>query len=345
MRETLFIKKNKEKWEAYDTEPTTDPNILSERFVHILDDLAYAQTFYPKGKTVEYLNERAVLFYNEIYKKKKEPVSKLFKYWAVDLPLVIKSNQKFILLALVLFLLMVLLGSLSAIYIPDFFDSIQPGYLQATRDNIESGNPFGIYGGDGRTKSFLEITFHNITLAFVLDFIGGISMGIVSTYSLLINGMMVGGFHYMFYEAGLGWQFFLVVLIHGTFELFAVVLAVAAGYRLLHSAIFIGTYKRIESIKQGAKDGVQLMVLVFLLLLVAGFLEGYITRLAAASIATKSLDDFMPIWLSISLLISFFSFLVWYFGTYPIKVAKANTVRVSNEPREILLGKVHIMHN
>jgi uncharacterized membrane protein SpoIIM required for sporulation len=253
MRETLFIKKNKDKWESYDDNPTNDPNILSDRFVHVLDDLAYAQTFYPKGKTVKFLNERAVTFYNEIYKKKKEPFSKLLDYWKIDLPLVIRRNQKFILLALILFIIFVLMGTLSAMYQNDFFDTISPGYLDHTRENIAKGDPFGIYGGDGRAKSFLEIGLHNISIAFILDFIGGIPFGIVNTYSLLLNGMMVGGFHYMFYEAGLGWEFLLVVFIHGTFELFAIVLGVAAGYRLFSSAIFIGTYTRIESIKRGQK--------------------------------------------------------------------------------------------
>ncbi len=322
MRETLFIKKNKEKWENYDDNPTNDPNILSDRFVHILDDLAYAQTFYPKGKTVKYLNERAVTFYNEIYKKKKEPFIKLLDYWKVDMPLVIRRNHTYILLALVLFIVFVLMGTLSAIHQNDFFDTISPGYLDHTRENIAKGDPFGIYGGDGRAKSFLEIGLHNISLAFILDYIGGIPFGIVNTYSLLTNGMMVGGFHYMFYEADLGWEFLLVVFIHGTFELFAIVLGVAAGYRLFSSAIFIGTYTRLASIKKGAKDGMQLMILTFILLFVAAFLEGYITRLAASSLAKNSLDDFIPIWVSVLLLIFFFSILIWYFGIYPILVER-----------------------
>ncbi len=344
MREPLFIKRNKEKWENYDANPTNDPDILSERFVHILDDLAYAQTFYPKGKTVKYLNERAVTFYNEIYKKKKEPFEKLLDFWRYDLPLVIRRNHQFILISLLLFIIFCLMGTLSAKYQNDFFDTISPGYLDMTRDNIANGNPFGVYGGDGKAKSFLEIGLHNITLAFLLDFIGGIFFCIGSLYSLILNGMMVGGFHYMFYEAGLGWNFFLVVFIHGTFELFAFVVACAAGFRLFNSMVFTGTFKRIDSIKKGFNDGVQLMILVFILLFVAAFLEGYITRLTAASVASKPGNAILPIWASILILVFCFTSLIWYFGIYPIQVARKFKNEFLQISADQQIGKVTVSH-
>jgi uncharacterized membrane protein SpoIIM required for sporulation len=341
MREPLFIKKNKDKWESYDANPTQDPNILSERFVHILDDLAYAQTFYPKGKTVKFLNERAVTFYNEIYKKKKEPFSKLFDFWRIDLPLMIRRNHRFLFIALILFLLFVLMGTLSAIYDSDFFSSIVgKRYIRETKENIRDGNPFGIYGDSSPFAMFLRIGLNNIALSFVWDFVGGLFFCLGTLHSLLLNGMMVGGFHYLFYEAGLGWQFFLVVFMHGTFELFAIVLAAAAGFRLFNSIVFIGTYKRIESIKKGAQDGMQLMILVFLLLIVAAFLESYITRLAASSVASGSVEDFMPIWVSVLLLIGFFTFIIWYFGIYPVKVARKYRNEFLKITAEQRIGKV-----
>ena len=253
------------------------------------------------------------------------------------MPLTIRRNHKFILLSLCLFIVAILMGSLSAIYDNDFFDAISPGYLEHTRDNIAKGDPFGIYGGDGSAKSFLQIGLHNISITIIYDFIGGIFFAISTLYSLMFNGMMVGGFHYMFYEAGLGWEFLLVVFIHGTFELFAIILGAAAGFRLFNSVIYTGTYTRWESIKKGAQDGIKLMILVFILLFFAAFLEGYITRMAAASVGEKSIDTYMPIWLSIVLLISFFTLLIWYFGTYPIKVAKYyNNTVVSNLPNKKL---------
>ena len=221
----------------------------------------------------------------------------------------------------------------------NFFDAIQPGYLKQTRHNIQIGDPFGIFSGDGKLKSFLELGLHNISLAFTIDFLGGMFMGLLNTYSLLLNGMMVGGFHYMFYEAGLGWQFVLVVMIHGVFELFAVILAVAAGYRLLVSALQRGTYTWLQSVKQGAADGMQLMVLVFILLFFAAYLEGNITRLTAASVATHSVDDFIPIWLSIVILSTCITAILFYFWYYPARVARVVATQarhITNQPPIVL---------
>ncbi len=321
MREPLFIKKNKDKWESYDNEFTEDPDELSDRFINVLDDLSYAQTFYPKGKTVQYLNERAVNFYNQIYKQKKEPIHKIFNFWTTDLPLMLYRNQKFLFLSFIIFIFSSLIGVLSAIYIPGFLDAFfGTSYMEMTRDNIANGDPFGVYAHSNATDMFFQIAFNNISLSFVLDFIGGIVFGIGSIYSTFTNGVMFGSFHYMFYDAGYGAEFGMVVMIHGIFELFALVLAVAAGFRLCHSLIFTGTYSRIESVKKGFAEGMQQMILVFILLFIAAFLESYITRLAGNSIAANSKAAFIPIWASVLILVICSSIIIWYFVLYPIIV-------------------------
>jgi uncharacterized membrane protein SpoIIM required for sporulation len=329
MREPLFIRKNKDKWESYDNVPSTDPDVLSERLVNILDDLAYAQTFYPKGKTVKYLNERAVKFYNEIYKRKKEKFSRLFDFWRVGMPLTIRSNHRFILLSFILFGIFYLMGVLSAKYDNGMLDVILgSGYVEMTEDNIRNGNPFGVYGSGGSFVSFLRIALNNILIVFVWDFIGGLFFGLGTFYSLLRNGMMVGVFHYMFYDMGFGWQFLLVVYIHGAFELFAIIVAGGAGFRLCNGLLFPGTFKRLESVKKAAADGMKLMIITFLMLLVAAFLEGYVTRLTGASVAKTPDGKMIPVWASVLILVSCFSFIIWYFIIYPLQVAKKYKQRV-----------------
>lgn len=341
MREPLFIRKNKDKWESYDNEPTKDPDVLSERLVNILDDLAYAQTFYPRGKTVKYLNERAVKFYNEIYKRKKEKFSRLFDFWRYGLPVTIRGNHRFILLSFVLFSIFYLMGLLSARYDNGILDVILGSdYVSMTEDNIREGNPFGVYGSGSRFFSFIRIALNNIMLAFVIDFIGGVFFGLGTFYSLLTNGMMVGAFHYMFWDMGFGWEFLLVVYIHGTFELFAIVLAAGAGFRLCNGLLFPGTYKRIESIKKAAAEGMQLMIITFLMLLVAAFLEGYVTRLTATSVATNAEGWMIPVWVSILLLVGCFAFIIWYFIIYPMQTEKEMKNRMQSFQPAKQSGKV-----
>ena len=71
MREGQFIKRNLKRWEQYQ-QPTEDPDEVAKRFTYLVDDLSYAKTFYPFGKTKKYINSIAANIYLSIYKNKKE---------------------------------------------------------------------------------------------------------------------------------------------------------------------------------------------------------------------------------------------------------------------------------
>ena len=71
MRETSFIKQNKEKWAAFEQDlkkNNVDPDKMSELFVQITDDLSYSRTFYPNRSVRVYLNNIAQQIFYSIYK-------------------------------------------------------------------------------------------------------------------------------------------------------------------------------------------------------------------------------------------------------------------------------------
>jgi len=63
MREVAFIKQNKEKWLQFETaiqqKKIENPDELSRLYLHLINDLAYAQTYYKKSKLIIYLNDLA----------------------------------------------------------------------------------------------------------------------------------------------------------------------------------------------------------------------------------------------------------------------------------------------
>ena len=71
MREAHFIDKNKTKWldieKNLKNKSKIHPDILSKNYIEIINDLAYAQTYYPKSKTKDYLNELALFAHQSIY--------------------------------------------------------------------------------------------------------------------------------------------------------------------------------------------------------------------------------------------------------------------------------------
>ncbi|MEO7394599.1 MAG: stage II sporulation protein M, partial [Chitinophagaceae bacterium] len=59
MREALFIKKNKDRWLRNQQSPSADPDEMAADFTQLVDDLAYAKTFYPSGKVTSFINAQA----------------------------------------------------------------------------------------------------------------------------------------------------------------------------------------------------------------------------------------------------------------------------------------------
>ena len=64
MREAAFVKQNKEKWIAFEkalgSGRIIPPAQLSDFYIQLTNDLAYAQTYYPESKTEQYLNGMTV---------------------------------------------------------------------------------------------------------------------------------------------------------------------------------------------------------------------------------------------------------------------------------------------
>ena len=112
MREALFVKQNKPKWNQYESAATSNPDEIAERFITISDDLAYAKTFYPQSKTTIYLNGLAANFHQRIYKNKKEKTNRFIYFWQYELPLLFKVYQKQLMFSFIFFSIFFLIGLL-----------------------------------------------------------------------------------------------------------------------------------------------------------------------------------------------------------------------------------------
>jgi uncharacterized membrane protein SpoIIM required for sporulation len=184
------------------------------------------------------------------------------------------------------------------------------GYVDQTLDNIEKGNPFGIYESGNPILSWLHLMIHNIRVSLLM-FASGLFAGIPSIYLLSQNAAMVGIFDQFFAARGLGLQFFLVVFVHGTLELTAIIVSGAAGVIMGKSFLFPGTIRRLDAFKRGAKDGVKIMIGLMPVFGLAAFFEGVITRLY------NDISVLTTIVTTLSVL-----FVAWYFIVYPIRLGK-----------------------
>ena len=95
MREALFKKQNIDKWQIFEQDTlTSDPDVLSERFIQLTDDLSYARTFYPESPTTSYLNGLTGKFFGEIYANKREKANRFILFWKEELPFLLFNYQR-----------------------------------------------------------------------------------------------------------------------------------------------------------------------------------------------------------------------------------------------------------
>ncbi|WP_316850112.1 stage II sporulation protein M [Pedobacter agri] len=311
MREALFVKKNTEKWQQYDRMQQANPDEVANQFIEITNDLAYAKTFYPKSNTTAYLNGLASKLHQSVYKNKKEKSNRFVHFWKSELPLLFLEHRKQVIYALLFFILSCAIGAISAKYDDTFVRLIMgDAYVNMTNENIAKGDPFGVYKQSNEFVMFIQIGLNNIYVA-LYTFVLGIIFSFGSIVSLFRNGIMLGSFQYFFFSKGLGIQSVLVIWIHGTLEISAIVLAGAAGLVLGNSFLFPKTYTRMESIIKGAKDGIKIVLGLVPIFIVAAFFESFITR-----------HTEMPLFLSIAILAISAAFIIWYVFIYPVKIIK-----------------------
>jgi uncharacterized membrane protein SpoIIM required for sporulation len=327
MREGKFIDKHIDRWKEYQ-EDTSDPDEQADRFVHLIDDLSYAKTFYPTSKTTQFINGLAAKQFQSIYQTKKTTYGRLFTFWKYELPLLFSKYHKIYYFTLVFFIFSVFLGVVASINNIDFVRSILgDSYVEMTEDNIQRGDPFGVYKDANELGMFVKIALNNINVS-LMTFALGILGGVGSLYMLFTNGIMLGSFQYMFFAKGLGWQSVLVIWIHGTIEISAIVIAGTAGLIMGSSFLFPGTYTRIQSLKYGSKDAVKVIIGLIPFFLLAAFFEAYVTRHTG-----------MPIWLSILILLASLSLIVVYFIVYPIILKRAGIFIEDGEVKEPIVER------
>jgi len=311
MRESTFIKKNLQRWKKYQDQPADDPDEMAERFTSLLDDLAYAKTFYSFSKVTSYINGLAANIYHSIYGNRKEQDGRFRNFFKYELPLLFRRYHRLFLFTFLFFLLFCIIGAFSAAHDETFVRGVLGDeYVSMTEQNISKGDPFGVYKQENELVMFLRIALNNIIVA-MRTFIGGIFFGIGTLWYMIDTGVMLGSFQYYFFSKGLGFKSVLVIWIHGTLEISAIVIAGCAGLVMISGFIFPGTRKRLEALKKTARDGVKIMVTLIPIFIVAAFLEGFVTRHTA-----------MPLSASISILLISLTFIIGYFIVYPIYLHK-----------------------
>ncbi len=312
MREIVFSKLNKSRWQEAEkilaAKNATNPEVLSKVYMQLNDDLAYAQTYYPHSKTTAYLNQLVLSSHQNIHTAKKNNLKRIYTFFVNDYPLLIHKHYKSLLYSTLIFLIAVIIGAVSAANDSDYIRLITgDAYVNMTIENIEKGEPLGVYDSHGEIGMFFMITLNNIRVALIAFAMGAL-LGFGTGYMLFKNGVMLGAFQYFFSEYNLLWESASGIWMHGTIEIFSIVVAGAAGLVMGKSILFPKTYPRLYSFQRGALDGVKIVAGLVPFFIIAGFIESFLTRNSHIQ------------WLSIGVIALSIVIIIFYFFIYPIVI-------------------------
>ncbi|MFZ1751486.1 MAG: stage II sporulation protein M [Saprospiraceae bacterium] len=313
MREIAFINKNKNKWlefeQAISGKSNNNPDDLAGLYIQLINDLSFARTYYPKSNTVVYLNHLAATAYQQIYKTKRTNQNQMVAFFKAEIPEIVRANRRFLIYAFILFFISVSLGVLSALY-DDAFVRLILGdhYVEMTLDNIKSGDAVAVYKSGSNWGSFIGITMNNLQVGLKC-FVYGITGGLGTAYIMLYNGIMLGSFQTFFWQQSVFWESVRGVWIHGSMEIFAIVIEGMAGLMLGAGILFPGTYSRLHSFKTSMRSGLKLWLSTMPFTICAGFLEGFVTRYS----------NVMPNWLSVGIILATLSAISWYYLVFPFQ--------------------------
>ncbi|MBW3520936.1 stage II sporulation protein M [Chryseobacterium sp. NKUCC03_KSP] len=311
MREVYFIKQNKEKWlgieQVVQGKIKKNPDDLSSLYINLVNDLSFAQTYYPKSNTVVYLNHLSSQIFQKIYKTKRVEENRLVYFFKTEVPLIVYENRRYLIYSFLFFIFFMLIGVLSAIYDKDFANLIlSESYVNMTIENIKEGNAVGVYQDGSTWGSTIGITFNNIIVGAKL-YIYGILGGVGTLYLLMQNSMMLGTFQYFFYEHGALGDSARGIWLHGTFEIFSMVVEGMCGLILGTSILFPRTLSRFNSFKNGFKNSFKIFLSTVPFTICAGIIEGYVTRHALN----------MPLSLNLFIIFGCLGIIGFYYFVYP----------------------------
>lgn len=152
--------------------------------------------------------------------------------------------------------------------------------------------------GEGLATFAAFLFTHNAQVS-LFAFALGFALCVPTAALMVMNGGMLGAFIALFASRNLGVEATGWLLIHGTTELFAIVLAGGAGFSIGWAVTFPGARTRVDAAAEAGRRAATVMAGVVCMLFVAGLLEGFGRQLITHDIARYTIAGVMlTFWLA-----------------------------------------------
>lgn len=165
----------------------------------------------------------------------------------------------------------------------EWYHALVPGQFADARvpgasAEVLRGTLFGKEQQQG-LGAFAAYLFSNNAQVSIMAFALGFAFGVPSLLLLVKNTAVLGAMLWLYHGAGLTIDFAAWIAVHGTTELFAILLAGGAGLHIGRAMAFPGERPVLEAASEAGRRAALVMTGVVLMLVVAAVLEGYARQL------------------------------------------------------------------
>jgi uncharacterized membrane protein SpoIIM required for sporulation len=238
------------------------------------NDLAYAQTYFPGDALIPYLNALVAAAHNRLYRQTEGGFRAIWRFYRATFPRLFRSFGRYIALSALITLAGAVYGFLMVWSDPLQAYQLLPTTLAQQVDPLKAGPHDVIPPIDS------GIIMTNNILVALMAFVGGLTAGLFTVYSLWKNGLVLGVLTAMFQSSGRSAMFWSLIVPHGATELLAIFIAGGAGLLFAHRLIAPGSMKRSAAVRQGAQNAALLMLGTVPMFVIAGIIEGFFTPTA-----------------------------------------------------------------
>jgi uncharacterized membrane protein SpoIIM required for sporulation len=257
------------------TDDAADAMQLADDYRLLAHDLARARALMPRSRTREYLESVYARAHATLNHGAWRLGSSLRELFRDDIPAAVVWLRPYLLWTTVIFVLAALGGyalvrrfpELIALFAsPDLIASVEHGKLWT--EGLLNVVPSSVLS--------VQILANNIVVS-LFAYCAGFLFGLGTLYILGLNGLMLGAVFAFVHEHSLGWDLFSFIVAHGCVELSVMCLSGAAGAAVGEALVRPGELGRIASFRSAALRSGQVLIACAVLLMGAGFIEGYVS--------------------------------------------------------------------
>lgn len=237
--------------------------------------------------TLAYLESLVLRAWFQVYGPRQGFIRWLRGFLGGGLSHAVRAIWPEILVALAVMIAGVVTGWLLVSGNQDWFYSIVPSGLTGNR--VPGATREVLLQSLDTTKSasglsfFAAYLFQNNASVSILAFALGFAFGVPTLLILLKEMASLGALLWLFASKGLEWQFVAWLSVHGTTELFAILLAGAAGLHVGRSMAFPGNRSIMAATAESGRRAAVVMAGVVMMLIVAALLESFARQLVGTT--------------------------------------------------------------